>query len=339
MKKKSLICFGIMLIIMILTVGCKKNDLLDYKNSKEKTSDIKSGKVAYEFEVVIENKLEGLSQKQINDLDYFKNIVSKANTVFDDNENKFISRNYYNFGGMGFDVDIYGKDEEFFIKIPVIGKYIKLDSEKTNKQQNTDQETENNIMSDKTLKKINKNWRELLTDEDVFGGKDSVLSTSDGEVKATKYTISLTDKQIKKFISESIDTFAQDQKLRQQMKKHIKFSDDKKSVKNLDKIFKEFKNLIKKGKVEEFNYVGYSDLDNYLIKESINISMSFNAVGPGDLKCIDYSIDIDRWDIGEKQEFDYPIIEDKDIISQDNANEQMPSVFKDMFKIEIDEEE
>lgn len=49
--------------------------------------------------------------------------------MFDDEKEKAIIRSYLNFGGLGYDFEVYINGEEVSMKLPVIGKYLKVDEE------------------------------------------------------------------------------------------------------------------------------------------------------------------------------------------------------------------
>ena len=47
---------------------------------------------------------------------------------------------------------------------------------------------------------VGKQWLHMLQEENVFKGKKHVLSSSDGDVKATRFSIVLTEEQIQQLL-------------------------------------------------------------------------------------------------------------------------------------------
>jgi len=119
-----------------------------------------------------------------------------------------------NFGGLGFDFDLFVNGEEIFMKLPIIGKYMKIDEMQSSMMQQ-EQDGDIEIISEETLDGINRKWLEMLKEEDIFRGKNIVLTTPDGEVKTTEYTIKLNDEQIKSLAVYGMDMLSNDKKLKE----------------------------------------------------------------------------------------------------------------------------
>src|SRR5690606_33305191 len=185
--------------------------LEQYKKAFEKTSQIKKGQSSGEITIKLEFNTDGLSQDEIKKLNDFKEMSGSFHIIYDDEAEKAILRNYINIGGLGYDFDMFFNGDEAVMKLPVIGKYIKLNEMQ---QSNNYAEGYNNIISEDTMKQIAEKWVGLMKDEDVFKGKDIIITTPDGDVKTTEYTISLSNEQIKELIIDIIEIASEDENLR-----------------------------------------------------------------------------------------------------------------------------
>ena len=122
MKKNMIIILTIILVLLL--AACNTNNLEEYKKASEKTEQIKKGNTSGEFSLNMNFNTDGLSAEKIKNLNYYKDMKGSFNVSFDEESKKSIFRNYLNFGGLGFDFDIYANGDEMFMKLPVVGKYM-----------------------------------------------------------------------------------------------------------------------------------------------------------------------------------------------------------------------
>jgi hypothetical protein len=162
MKKVMLIIITMLLAVSL--ASCVPDSLGDYKKAAEKTDQIKKGQTAGEFSVEMDFNTEGMTEDQIKGLNYFKNMKGSFNVVFDDEAKKGIFRNYMSFGGLGFDYDMFMNGEEMFMKLPVIGKYMRIDDLQASIiEQQSDENVE--LISGETQDEISAKWLGLLKKE------------------------------------------------------------------------------------------------------------------------------------------------------------------------------
>lgn len=326
MKKIILILLAAMLVLSL--VACNTDNLAQYKKAFEKTEQITKGQLSADFSMVMDYDTTGLTAEEIRDLNYFKDMKGSFNSVFDDDVEKVILRNYMNFGGLGYDFDMYINGEEFFMKLPVIGKYIKI-SEIQNAIEQEDYKFDQTILSEESMKAITDKWVGLMKEDNVFKGKDIILTTPDGEVKTTEYTITLTDEQIKLFVSESVDIAEKDVNLKQYYDKFLKVKINDEDL-SFEDMIKFFKDNIENYNVENFKYTALVDIDGYIVNENILFSIKSTNTDLM-LKGMDYNLDIKTWDINKEQSFDFPVLTKDNTMDVDNT-EEMPDLMKDMFE-------
>ncbi|HQO73142.1 MAG TPA: hypothetical protein PLJ53_10405, partial [Sedimentibacter sp.] len=192
MKRKIIFVTVFILILLILLTSCNTNNLIEYKKASDKTEQIIKGQSAGEFTMTTEINPTGLTAEEIKELNYIKDMNGSFSVVFDDEEKKTIIRNYLNFGGLGYDFEVFINGDEVSVKLPVVGKYLRINEEMLSDSEKY-YDAGNKIISEETKKEFTKRWLSLMNEEDVFKGKNIVLTTPDGEVKTTEYTIKLSD--------------------------------------------------------------------------------------------------------------------------------------------------
>ena len=324
---KKLMIAILALVLTAAFIGCSFDSLEGYKKAAEKTDQIKKGRTEGEISLVMDFDTTGMTEEQIKELNYFENMKGSFNVAYDDELEKGIFRYYLIFGGLGFDLDVFVNGEEIFMKLPVIGKYTRLNEMKKH-MADKQGEGESEIISEETQDAIKEKWLGLLKREDVFKGKDMVLTTPDGEVKTTEYTIRLNDEQIKSLAEYSIDVLTKDKKLEENYGKYISKNVEFLKDTSLEKLLSGIKENIKKYTVESFGYTAYVDIDGYIVNEKVGITLEVDNAEPAAVTRVSYELDIKNWDINKDQEFDFPALTDENTVEMENIEQNMP------FKIE-----
>ena len=333
MKRISIII--VTLLLSVALAGCNNDSLVDYKKAVEKTEQIKTGQTSGEFSLSMVFNTEGMTAEQIKELNYLKDLRGDFNAAYDYNSGKKVFRNYLNFGGLGFDFDLFMDGEEMFLKLPVIGKYMKLEDMKSsiNMDQKADGECE--FISKGTLDEISGLWIGLLKKEDVFKGKDIILTTPDGEVKTTEYTIKLSDQQIKILASDVMKILSKDEKLRKNVDEYINNNLKQEKTTSFDELISNFREGIKNYNVENFSYTAYVDIDGYIVNEIIEVALSVDHPKQASPTYINYELDIKNWDINKEQKFDFPVLTKENTLKMDEMEETMPFMMEDLFNSDL----
>ncbi len=327
--KKSILA-ALVLMLAVSLSACNTSSLEEYKKASEKTDQISRGKVSGEFTTTIELNMENMTPEEIKELNYYKDMKGSFNASYDDEVGKSIFRNYLNMGGLGFDFEMFMNGEEMFMKLPVVGKYMELDEIEASA--NVDETEE--IVSEETIDLITQKWISLMNDDDVFKGKDIVLTTPDGEVKTTEYVIKLNDQQIKSLVKESTDILSRDKKLKKFYTEYIRKNSDSSDLKTFENILAELKTGIDNYNVENFVYTAYVDIDGYIVNETFEISASVIDPEEKEIKGFSYSLNLNNFDINKEQNFDFPVLTKDNTLSVDEMDESMPDMMKDLFNNE-----
>ncbi len=328
MKKLLIVLSAIMLAISFSLAGCIPDSLGEYKKAADKTDQIQKGKTSGEFLMEMTFDTQGMTEEQIKELNYFKNMKGSFDVAYDDEAKKGIFRNYLNLGGLGFDFDLFYNGEEAYMKLPVIGKYIRLDE----LQAPVPQDKELEPVSSETLKAISEKWLGMLKKEDIFQGKNIVLTTPDGEVKTTEYTIKLKDDQIKDLAAYSLELLSKDEKLKKNFEELIRKNSEYMKDSSVEKLLSDMKESLDSYTVEDFSYTAYVDIDGYIVNEMIKVSVKVNGEGESKVTGINYSLDIKNWDINREQQFEFPVLNESNTLDKGMMDENMPSMVEDLFK-------
>ncbi len=332
MKRKITIILTLLLISLMLLTACNTNNLAEYKKAFDKTEGITKGQTLGEFTITTEINQDGLTAEEMKELNYVKDMESSFSVMFDESAEKKIIRNYMNFGGLGYDFEVYINREEMSLKLPVVGKYLRID-EKMISENEEYYHAGAKIISDGTKTEFTKKWLSLMNQEDVFKGKNIVLTTPDGEVKTTEYTIKLNDEQLKTLVKDSAEILLKDESLKAFYEKNININTGTEEIVN--KSFEEFINDILRGaeefNVENFSYKALVDIDGYIVNQIIDISLKAIDAQREGVIGIHYNLDIKTWDINKDQNFEFPVLTDDNTINTDEMKENMPAGMEDYF--------
>ena len=326
MKKILIVILALALIAATLT-ACNTDNLEQYKKAFEKTNQIKRGQSSGEMTVKLDFNTDGLSQEDMREINNFKEMSGSYNIIFDDEAEKAIFRNYINFGGLGYDFDMFFDGKEAAMKLPVVGKYIRISE---TQQADMDTESFNEMISDDTMKQIAGKWIGLMKEEDVFKGKDIIITTPDGDVKTTEYTVVLSNEQLKDLILEIVEIVSVDEKLRSFYNENIIIKDDTDVDVSFDKILKDIEYSIDKFTIDNFKYNALVDIDGYIVNE--NLAYSIRSTDEEiTLKSAEYNLDVKTWDINKEQTFNFPVLTEENTLDTENS-EDIPSLMEDLFK-------
>ena len=276
MKRRILI----LIFILIFMIGCESNNYKDFKNALEKTSNISQGKMEQKINIDFGEGKEDIDKIKI------RNIVH-----YSKDKQKII--NYTEIDDIGYDLEIFvDKDkEDILVYLSNIGKYFKINSSKDNtKISNKDISKYISLFDKEKFKKLKIIWNELIKKENVFTGKDTIVDTKEGKVKAKKYIIKLNEKQINS--------------LNNDLKNEFKDVMEKLNLKSI--------------KINEINYEALEDYDGFLVKENMNLEFIIKNDK-------DYNINIRlntiNYDIEQKQNINIPNVKDNELMKNSNIQD------------------
>jgi hypothetical protein len=309
-KKLSIKLLAAILIMMMLSAGCSTNALLDYNNAVRKTEDITRGKMSLSIKVENTFSTEGLSEEAISNLKKFEKVEMSMISSFDNNQAKSINDVYVNLGGMGIDSMIYSMEDYAYIRLPMLNEYIKINLDELDMTPSMDTSGTENL-----VRRVTKEWTELLETENVVKGERSIMTTEDGEVKVTKFTVNPTEDQLRLLIKKIIAIVRSE---KDALEKFIQFANTDGGM-DFDTLVSSVEQEIEEMEKITFNSVAFIDIDGYIVKESIEIHFENYDPKPSQVIKRTVVISQENWDNEMEQNIVIPDIAPEDLVDMNEA--------------------
>jgi hypothetical protein len=316
-EMKKILTIILVILVVVSLIGCNQDYLQNYKEAVEKTDGRSQGKESIKISINNDFNQENISQEIIEELNYLKNIEFEITSSFNESYSK--SRAYIKYRGLGYDLNLYTGENETLVQIPIINKYIKIDSEDLG----FNEDEENNFERIEGLtSKIQSEWLDLLQKEDVVKGKRDLMTTQDGDVKVDKYTISPSEEQLRLFLKKFFAVLRSEE---ESLKPLIQNQNGKVNVEeivnNLEDVIDEFEKIT-------FKNEAYIDVDGYIVKEFINIDLENYDPQPGSNSKISVKVEVENWENEAEQIIEIPEVEESDIIDLDSMENNFESFIK-----------
>ena len=304
MKKTIVFILAVTLIFMS---GCQGKGYSEYKNALEQTNKLEQFETHWSMNLNFDYDVEGFDEEDVaSAFEAFSEMKLEMIMKKDKKKGLTQAEAYLNYGNVGLDADYYVFDQGSYLSIPFLEKYISLiDIE----NQDFMPEDYSLILSERTLKDIEKLWLDTVTSDDVFKGESILIDTPDGSVKTTKYTIDIDDETFKIFIYEMGEILMYDEKFVENLSKQD-IPDNFDFIKLLEQIDKLY--------LEEFTYEIYVDIDNYIVNELINVKINSDM---DYLNSIDFRMESQLYKINKTIEFNFPIITKDQVMTFDELKE------------------
>lgn len=304
---------GLLIISLIGLVGCQaETDLKAYRTAVEKTENTAMGKS--ESRLIIENEfdLEGIDSQTRKALAAFERMEWDTYLRYDGTrvQNDF----YLNFGGIGFDAAYYKDGDLEFMKLPLVNKYMKLNDMEMEEAWNPE------LMA--IFDPLGEEWMRILLEENVFQGKRHVLSTEDGDIKVTRFTIELTEAQIQQLVEETA-------KILEENEIELIGSGifgDLDEAEGHDLLLN-FVEQVRSAQFETFLYTADIDIDGYLIQDAFHGAIQY---GEGNEMTTSVVVKTLYWGFHNEPEFSIPTPTDQEWVDVTDT-EMNASFLKDFM--------
>lgn len=264
MKKTIFILLALSLVFGLM--GCSKSNMTEYSNAVKKTAELKKGEELLEIKIKNEFDLSKFTEEGKMIFGLFEDISLSAKGKIDKNQKKQMVETNLKIAGFNTDFNLYALDDKFYIEIinPVVNdkKYIEFDQ--AEQIIVLDDDVPQIGLSEDTIKKIKDKWLDMVSEENIFKGKNILITTDSGEVKATEYTININHEQFIELSSYVIDTIIANRDIHKILESEEGFSSEK--INNLFNIVKyRLENAIDLG----YNYKAFIDKDGYIVEQNM----------------------------------------------------------------------
>lgn len=310
MKKTIIFLLAATLILMS---GCQSKGYSEYKKAMEQTNKLEQFETHWSMEMNFDYDVEEFDKEEVGAaFDKFSQMKLEMIMKKDKEKGYTQAEAYMQYGNVGLDADYYVFDQGSYLSIPFLEKYISLTDVEN---QDFIPEDYSLILSERSLKEIEKLWLDTVTSDDVFKGESLLIDTPDGSVKTTKYTIDIDDETFKTFIYEMGEVLMYDDKFIENLSKQDipEEFDFIKLVEQIDKLY-----------LEEFIYEIYVDIDNYIVNELINVRINSEM---DYLNSIEFRMESQLYKINKTIEFNFPNITKDQVMTFDELKED--EEFKD----------
>lgn len=302
---------GIGLILILILSGCGGTDLASYQKAIEETGKFEQGEMGVRVDATLTFNEEGTTFEQQRDMSYYETIALEANVQFDasDGQLNYMSQTYYNFGGLGFDMTLYRDDEETLIEVPIIDKFIRVESEGI---EASTQELETEEIG--VFKALLDQWNKVLGEEDVLSGKKAYVMTDKGQIKTTTYKIKINDDQFQMLKESMLDIIGEEgvvESLLAQGQGYIE------SEMKADEVEKYLQVLLGDISLVSCEGEAFVDFDGRLVKQTISIDLANNLAEKGQVATMHFDYKITYDNLGNDIEIVMPDVAPEDLIESD----------------------
>lgn len=311
---------------VILTLGialgstaCSSSDFEALEKAEVKTEAVSTGISAVDLQIENDMVTTGLTAEQLKIVNYMKAVAYKGEYSFDKSKNQAISQSWVNLGGIGFDFTYYKDQDKQFVRYPVLKKYIDL-------SQLTSQGGQSFNLSPETHKALGEVWNKLYTKDTVKQIEKTFVTTTEGDVKATRYDVSASGEAVKAAILESQKLIMADAAVKAKLasaKNEAQASGESIQITGLpeDVVLK------------NFQMSAYVDADGYLIKETIIMGLVLpEGKNNSYWKGTDFSMTTTYSKLGQTLKLDIPQVTKADMMTEEEMQRNMPAAFSDLVK-------
>lgn len=329
MRKKTVILAVVFLVLFLTVPGCSgKSDYEIYKEAAKRTGDVKRGRSETNMTMKLKFNKGGFPEEVYEGLRLFEDVALRFRSEYDREKEESLRKIFARTRDIGLDAKVYTKGEEIYIITPLIPKILVIrgdgfagyesiprDYEPASGDHESIPRAEYGIPvpSEGSLGAIEKIWEALYNDENVCALNKIVLNTPEGNVKATKYEIKLTDEQLKPALKKTMEVLSKDESFMGAMEDMLY------SVEN---IMDAHMDAIDNSTVKTFNQTAFINRDNYIIEENLEMEILYHFTGEGTPKSYYMNMETRNWDLNRKQDIYFPEITRENSITLKELNDE-----------------
>lgn len=307
MKKLFL---GIMLsLAMVFAVGCGEDDPIElFERAVEKTSEVEQYRMKADVDMeMISPELAELEAMMPG----MGNISMVMDMAVDNNRVKMDLD--YGFMGMTMKMEMYADEEQSIMRMPMDERYIVMSNELDDSVDAEQLEEQLREISDG----IYRDMIEQVKADGEFTLEAVDIELPDGKKSVQKGTLKLSDEAIKEIVISTMEKLYENDDLMMLMEAQ-QFEDEEEV--DIDELREELQSIV----IEDFEFAVYIDNSDYIVRQDINMSLMMDEQEGMKINAV-----IDMYDIGNKQDIEFPVLDESNSISYEEYLENMENMFMD----------
>lgn len=249
--------WGLLLLVGVIFVvtGCQSSTALEtYEAAVAKTDAITKG--ATDFEMQFEYQDESVNWP----------MAFNMSGVFEDSHEKMIYSGNVYFDDLGKDFTFYKEGDKQYLYLDMLGKYIAVSGDMFESQAESSASLSNSEDLSEFFTEIGGVMTSLLNEENVFKGEKVLMDNPDGEVKATKYTVSLTDAQKSQLMSNIHSVYKKNKEvLLDSLAQNVTV--------DRETMAEAVEGFLTNAQLEKLSVVSYVDYDGYIITSDVSVGL------------------------------------------------------------------
>ncbi|TCK87920.1 hypothetical protein EDC19_2764 [Natranaerovirga hydrolytica] len=256
--KKMLV--GILLMSLTL-VGCNSTGYETYDQAMSNYASIKEGKETVNMYFDITFNEDDLTREELEEWISYERMDMEMDMAY--NEYQAIANNYIYFGGVGMNSRFYQNEDDIYLEIPLFNEIINIEMPKDIKMFSFEKET---------MEYVKEQWIEVLEEDDVIVEENTILTTSQGNVKAKRLNIHMSEDQLKKVFNIIFEEV---------LKSVVSYADLDLSNLNEAEVLewiKDIKKQIENMNLKSFKGEVFIDYDGYPIYQLYELDIELNGI-------------------------------------------------------------
>lgn len=324
----------VILAILALAAGCAVTSALEgYKSAAEKTAHVDRAQTMVTFNYNMDFTGPDLTPEDRKNLEVFREVKGTFVTKSDREKKICYTDGHLELAGMGLDVKAWSDGDRVILLLPMFTKYLVLEQSRLAEQAQPGE----GLAEPEVGKKLKELGMGLLNRNNVSRTGERLITTTEGDIRATGYRVTLSEAEIKNLLKESLRIIFSDRELRGRIVENwLKYGKEKDKTseaieRELDQLAEDMQKNIDRAQINKFEYTGAVDRDSYLVEENIAYSADVDT-GKGVTVDIGYNLQIQRWAFGREVQVDFPRLDASNSFTLENIDENTPKVFEGLLK-------
>ncbi|MBO8129258.1 MAG: hypothetical protein H0Z39_08695 [Peptococcaceae bacterium] len=320
--RKPILLLLCLVLLAAGVIGCRStSDFEAYRQAVNKTENINSAHVLTKFKMHMDFDSADLTAEARQNLAMFSEISGTLVEKFDRAKQISYVDGHIDVPGMGVDFKIYANKDQIIVLLPMFTRYLVIDKDDANPAGTQNQhKTEAAEQEDPAFSgletKLRNIWNNVIREDNVKRTGEKLITTPEGDIRVTRYDITLTDAEIKKIARQTVTAVLSDEAIRRHIianwRRYTTSSRDEQPTApeieaHLDKLLASCVEGINQAHYESFTVTGMVDRDGYLVQKNVRFKVTAGDREHFTMR-MDMDIQLQRWNIEKDISIDFPPI-------------------------------